>query len=190
MQAPSALRDRLDLFAERPTVGALMTLCEENYGALLRLAPTLPALGGQRRSQAPGAIDLLLEVFEQSRYTTTLHLTHPFSEPGAARSAPRAGLRLASALAAAGPPGARPPGAEPDALLRAYHDAGQVEVLDLRQTVLPLFTHYCAPALEAKWRANLFLAKWLGYCLRVGHRFPAHPLAPQPTSRRAAFVAS
>ncbi len=27
--------------------------------------------------------------------------------------------------------------------------------------------------LDAKWRINRFLQKWLGYCLRQGHRFRA-----------------
>jgi uncharacterized protein YqiB (DUF1249 family) len=55
--------------------------------------------------------------------------------------------------------------------LRAYHDAAQVEVLSLRQTVLPVLRHYDTPALGAKWRANLFVSKWLGYCLSQGYRF-------------------
>ena len=58
---------------------------------------------------------------------------------------------------------------DPDATLRVYHDAEQVEVLDLRQTVLPLprGPHY--PELRDKWRANLFLSKWLSFCISQGH---------------------
>lgn len=167
MQAPSPLHLNLDLFADRPTVGGLMTLCEDNYALLHRLAPTLPTLNGRQRSRVPGQADLRLEVLEQSRYTTLLHLTHAFT-----------GLIDPQDLDAEG---LTP---EPDALLRAYHDAGQVEVLNLRQTVLPLFSHYGAPALAAKWRANLFLSKWLGYCVREGHRFPPLALRPTPISRR------
>jgi hypothetical protein len=69
-------------------------------------------------------------------------------------------------------------------MLRAYHDAGQVEVLDLRQTALPVFNHYRSPALQAKWKANLFLAKWLSYCLIRGHRFPPAPNQPSLSNQR------
>jgi uncharacterized protein YqiB (DUF1249 family) len=149
MQATTPFGNRLDLIAAAPNVGGLMALCEENYAALLRLAPVLPQLGGSLISRRCGHADLLIRIVEQAPYTTTLRLTHRFGESETA--------------------GGCPP--EPDALLRAYHDAGQVEVLDLRQTVLPVLSHYQAPALAAKWRANLFLSKWLGYCIQQGHRF-------------------
>ncbi len=44
-------------------------------------------------------------------------------------------------------------------------------MLDLRQTALTLYADYQRPALEAKWLVNLFLGKWLTFCLRQGHRF-------------------
>jgi uncharacterized protein YqiB (DUF1249 family) len=128
-----------------------MSLCEENYGSLRRLAPDLPHLRGELRSKSRPNIDLHLEILEQSRFTTLLRLTHFFPyDDGEIH---------------------RMPQADPDALLRAYHDAAQVEVVDLRQTALPLHHQYRSPALEAKWKANLFLSKWLGYCVREGHRF-------------------
>ena len=142
--------DRL-LTPARPRVGDLMHLCEENYARLRRLAPDLPRWRGDYRSSGADGMDLHLEVIEQSRYTSLLRLTYFFPH----------GDGLAHRL----------PQADPDALLRAYHDARQVEILDLRQTALPLHKHYRSPALEAKWRANLFLAKWLAYCLRSGHHF-------------------
>lgn len=143
----------IDLIAAgRPSVGSLMALCEENYGALCRLVPELETLRRDLRSTCPGCIDLHLEIIEQARYTTLLRLTHFFPhDDGQVHHVPQA---------------------DPDALLRVYHDARQVEVLDLRQTALPLHNHYRFPALEAKWKANLFLSKWLGYCLFLGHRFP------------------
>jgi uncharacterized protein YqiB (DUF1249 family) len=137
-----------------------MSLCEENYRGLLRLAPDLKRARGEYRSIRDTGIDLHLEVLEQAPYTSLLRLTHFFPH--------RDGLVH------------RVPQADPDALLRAYHDAGQVEVLDLRQTALPLHNHYRSPALEAKWRANLFLSKWLGFCLRQGHRFPGSAGAADP----------
>lgn len=150
MQAPSPFIAKLDLTGELPTVGALMALCEENYRALIQLSPDLASLSGVVTSArpGPGRTQLQLEILEQARYTTTFRLTHVFpAAGGCAEWLP-----------------------EPDATLKAYHDAGQVEVLDLRQTALPIFSHYQSPALRAKWKANLFLSKWLGWCLRDGHR--------------------
>jgi uncharacterized protein YqiB (DUF1249 family) len=141
---------------DRPRVGDLMALCEENYGRLRRLAPGLPGRRGDARSLGLDGMALYLEIMEQSRYTSLLRLTHFFPHDDGEEH--------------------RCPLADPDALLRAYHDARQVEVLDLRQTALPLHNHYRSPALEAKWRANLFLAKWMAHCIRLGHHFPQ----PQP----------
>jgi len=61
--------------------------------------------------------------------------------------------------------------ADPAALLRAYHDARQLEVLELRQQVLPLDLRPDMASLERKWRASLFLSKWLGYCWSQRHGF-------------------
>jgi uncharacterized protein YqiB (DUF1249 family) len=134
----------------RPSVGALMGLCEENYRTLLRLVPGLRDLRGEHRSGNDG-MALHLEVVEQAPYTTLLRLTYLFPhDDGEVHRIPQA---------------------DPDALLRVYHDARQVEVLDLRQTALPLHNQYRYPALEAKWRANLFLSKWLTYCVGGGHHF-------------------
>jgi uncharacterized protein YqiB (DUF1249 family) len=155
MQAPSDLSRRLDLLATVPTVGGLMALCEENYDALLRLAPALPSLTGRLVSKRDGQPDLLIEIIDQAPYTTTLRLTHRFAQR-------QSSMEHDGHL-------------EPYALLRVYHDAEQVEVLDLRQTVLPLYSTYHAPALAAKWKANVFLSKWLGWCVREGHRFPGGP---------------
>jgi hypothetical protein len=128
-----------------------MGLCEENYAILLRLVPQLSRLRGEHCCKRTG-MALHLEILEQARYTTLLRLTYFFPhDDGVVHRIPRA---------------------DPDALLRAYHDARQVEVIDLRQTALPLHNHYRCPALEAKWKANLFLSKWLAYCAAQGHRFP------------------
>lgn len=125
-----------------------MGLCEENYVLFLRLAPQLRCLAGVLTSRRPGGVDLHLRIEEQSRYTTQVRLTYFF--------------------AATDGSGPRP---DPDARLRVYHDARQVEVLELRQSLLPLRADYQHPALADKWQANLFLAKWLGFCLREGHGF-------------------
>ncbi len=136
------------LLLARPTVGALMDLCEENYRHLLRLAPQMRLMAGRHHSQVEGHVDLHLEVLEQAPYTTLIHLTYYF-DPGSA--------------------GALRP--DPDAVLRVYHDAGQAEVLDLAQQSLPLRTLPGLWSLDQKWNANLFLSKWLLYCIAQGHRF-------------------
>ena len=134
------------LLEGRPTVGALMDQCEENYGYLLRLAPELSAMEKRHVSSLDGHIALHLEILEQTRYTTLIHLTHHFEGDGLEK-------------------------ADPDAVLRVYHDARQVEVLDLKQHVLPLVRKPDMCSLERKWRLNLFLSKWLGYCCRQGYCF-------------------
>ncbi|MEA3276451.1 MAG: DUF1249 domain-containing protein [Pseudomonadota bacterium] len=153
MRAPQYPWSAPFVLSGRPTVGALMGLCEENYRSLLRLIPHLKGIDGGLRSALDGGLDLHLEIMEQSPYTTLLRLTYLFPHDDGKIH--------------------RIPEPDPDALLRVYHDAGQVEVVDLRQTALPVHSHYQYPALEAKWKVNLFLSKWLTYCIRQGHRFPA-----------------
>ena len=130
----------------RPSVGNLQSLCEENYRRLHALVPQLRRLEGEHRSSRAEHQDLLLTVIEQTRYTTLIRLTYAFAGDGAEAS-------------------------DPDALLRVYHDAQQVEVEDLRQQALPTERMYEAPGLANKWRANLFVAKWLSFCIRQGHLF-------------------
>jgi uncharacterized protein YqiB (DUF1249 family) len=157
LQAPLDLWHQVWMRAARPTVGGLMEVCEDSYTSLMRLAPNLRlARGLLRAGQATGA-DLYLQVVEQSRYTTMIYLTYAFARnPGDASHC-----------------------LEPNARLCAYHDARQVEVLDLDQTALPIYRHYACPALDAKWKANLFLAKWLAYCVRQGYQFaPVGPATP------------
>ncbi|HID44448.1 MAG TPA: DUF1249 domain-containing protein [Chromatiaceae bacterium] len=129
-----------------PTVGKLLDLCEENYHLLLQLAPQLYRLRGVHASCRPGHMDLYLEVLEQTPYTTVVHLTYYFSHEEDQR-------------------------ADPDALLRVYHDAQQIEVISLRQKALPIEASYQHPSLYNKWKINVFLSKWLSFCGMQGHRF-------------------
>ncbi len=133
----------------RPTLGSLLDLCDENYGLLLRLAPELTSMRGEYLSRADDGICLNLEVRSQTPYTSLLQLTHRFSENGAVVD-------------------------DPAVLLRAYHDARQLEVLELRQQILSLDRRPDHCSLERKWRVNLFLSKWLGYCFRQRFRFASH----------------
>ena len=134
------------LFSGKPTVGWLMDLCDENYHHLIRLAPELRFMEGLQVSRRDNAMDLYLDVLEQTPYTTLVHLTYYFEHEL----------------------GQKP---DPDARVRIYHDSSQVEVIELRQSSLPLNTGSEHPTLEQKWKANLFLSKWLSYCVKQGHGF-------------------
>jgi len=137
----------LDKWLNRhPTVGDLLALCEENYHYLHSLVPQLKRLQGEYRSSLPDHQDLHLTIVEQTPYTTLIRLTYEFEQSNGGVS-------------------------DPDALLRVYHDARQVEVENLRQHALPTQRLYEAPGLLNKWRLNLFVAKWLAFCVSQGHFF-------------------
>jgi len=150
MRADSDVWLKAAWLAGRPDVGMLMSLCEENYRRLLCLAPQLRHASGSFVSRRSGVLDLHLDILEQAPYTTLLRLTHAFA---CVEGAPV------------------PPRHEPDARLRLYHDARQVEIIELHQSAWPLRRAYRPPALAHKWQANLFLGKWLAYCLAQGHGF-------------------
>jgi len=135
-----------NLLVNSPSVGDLLELCEENYRCLHSLVPQLKRLQGRHCSSRPDHQDLLLTILEQTPYTTLLRLTYEFPHADGGLS-------------------------DPDVLLRVYHDARQVEVEDLRQQNLPTRRLYEAPGLMNKWRLNLFVAKWLTFCVRQGHLF-------------------
>ncbi|MCB1869106.1 MAG: DUF1249 domain-containing protein [Gammaproteobacteria bacterium] len=146
MRFPSYPWELHSLLKGKPTVGWLMDLCDENYRQLICIAPALRILGGYHISRVDGCMDLHLEIQEQTRYTTLVHLTYFF-------------------------PYQKERHADPDALLRAYHDSRQVEVMNLKQKALPLNGGRELPTLVQKWRINLFLSKWLNYCVERGHSF-------------------
>lgn len=157
MQRADEPRDFAAILCGRPNVGALLDLCEENYRRLIRLAPDLQGRTGVYTSYGADTVLLQLEILERAPFTTTLRLTHLFPSPDSESQA----LDL-----------------DPDARLRVYHDSHQVEILDVRQSSLSPRADYQPPALLEKWRANLFLGKWLVYCLRQGHQFGKSPVDP------------
>ena len=134
------------LLNERPRLRWLMELYENNYRVLMRLSPLLRMAGGTQVAAISAGPDLHLDVLEQTRYTSLIRLTYYFSQHPE-------------------------PLPDPDATLRVYHDAAQVEVLDLRQTALPLNRGSQLPTLDQKWRINKFLYDWLKYCASQGYRF-------------------
>ncbi len=137
------------MLAGKPTVGAMLDLCEENYRYLSRLIPGMRKRRPGGRACSRRGAELEVTILEQTPYTTTVRLTYLFEG------------------------GDEPLHADPDARIRLYHDARQVEVLDLSQQALPVTGGYQVPALSRKWRMNLFLSKWLGYCWRRGYCFDA-----------------
>lgn len=135
-----------------------MSIYECNYIRLRQLIPDLAAVGAGARSQAPGALDLHLSIGERNRYTTTLTLTYRFEDSEGEFPAP-------------------------DIQVRIYHDARLAEVVSCgrrrgrRNEVYDSWRRDYT--LDAKWRINRFLQKWLGYCLRQGHRFRSGPANAQ-----------
>ena len=129
---------------QEPTMGRLLDLCEENYQSLLMLFPELSQHKGVFESRLPEQAHLKLTVLEQSKYTSLINLTYSFDDDQES---------------------------DPDAVLRVYHDAEQVEVEQVRQSNLPELSLYEAPGLVNKWRANIFVGKWLRFCVNQGHFF-------------------
>jgi uncharacterized protein YqiB (DUF1249 family) len=127
-------------------MGMVLDLSEENYRLLLRMAPDLSCMVGETHSQLDGGMDLYLDVLEQTPYTSLVHMTYYFSH--AVGDYP-----------------------DPNAILRVYHDSCQIDVVDLRQSALPLQRWGEYPTLEQRWKINLFLSKWFQYCLKLGHKF-------------------
>lgn len=141
---------RLDLVYAR-NLTTLMDLYERNYVRLLKLIPDLERAEDMAVSQVGGSPDLHLQVLERSRFTTTLCLTYFFVvEDGGAI-------------------------ADPGLQVRVYHDAKLTEAMASRYRPgigsMPPGCIAKLPILDWKWEINLFLDKWLHYCLAQGYRF-------------------
>ena len=144
----------------KPSVGQLMDLCEENYRLIMTLAPGIHYMQGKSVSAQPSHQDLHLEILEQSRYTTLIHLTYFFG-------------------------GSKLP--DPDAVLRIYHDSRQLEVIELKQSSYPALNSYSHPSLLVKWKINLFIFKWLNYCKHQNHHFPSTVPAQKKETKIPSF---
>jgi hypothetical protein len=151
------------------TFAGLMDLYELNYIRLRNLVAGLDDMPAAAVSQVPGALDLHLRFLERCRFTTTLVLTYCFRDEQGAFPAP-------------------------DIKVRIYHDAQVAEVIACgRRRGLHHAEynrlHHRYP-LSEKWRMNRFLYKWLGYCLRQGHRFTLEreSLLSNATSKSAGDV--
>jgi len=126
----------------------LMALYESNYVRLNRLIPELERLDGYYRSQVAGDCALHVEIIERSRYTITLSLSYFFYD-GEERIA------------------------DPDMRLRAYLDGRLAEVMsfcgDHRHPELRRLSRAHRGELNARWRRNMVLNKWLEYLMDQGH---------------------
>ena len=135
------------LVRPRSFVG-LMALYESNYLRLLQLVPELERLDGCFRSRVAGDCELFLEVLERCRYTITMSLTYQFdSDDG----------RIA----------------DPDVKVRAYLDGRLAEAMsigvDHQHAELRRLIRRNRRELDARWRRNMVLNKWLEYLSDQGH---------------------
>jgi uncharacterized protein YqiB (DUF1249 family) len=126
-----------------PNFGALLDLGRSNYLALHRLVPGIASCQGTLLAGDQSQVVLQLEILEQSRYCTFARLTHVFDDETGQ------GRRL-----------------EPGLSLRIYHDARQLDVVGVAAAAFDLDPNYQWPSLLNKWRAQMFLYKWLQYCGR------------------------
>lgn len=126
----------------------LMSTYESNYLRLFRLIPELDRLDGYYQSHVAGDCSLHLEILERARYTVTLSLSYFFFEDG---------QRIA----------------DPDMKIRVYLDGQLAEAMSLsgehRHAELRRLWCKHREELDARWRRNIVLNKWLDYLADQGH---------------------
>ena len=126
----------------------LMAMYESNYLRLLHLIPDLEQLDGCFRSRVAGDCELFVDILERCRYTVTLSLTYYFEgEQGRV--------------------------ADPDLTVRAYLDGKLAEAMSLtgnhRHAELRRLAKAHRAELDARWKRNVVLNKWLEYLTDQGH---------------------
>ena len=126
----------------------LMSLYDSNFFRLNHLIPELHRLDGYYRSRVAGDCDLHVEILERSRYTVTMALSYFFQEEG---------VRVA----------------DPDMKVRVYLDGQLAESLGFsgehRHAAFRRLTRMHRAELDARWRRNIILNKWLDYLMDQGH---------------------
>jgi uncharacterized protein YqiB (DUF1249 family) len=126
----------------------LMSLYESNYLRLLQLIPEIDRLDGCFRSRVAGECDLHVDILERCRYTVTLALTYRFD-------------------------GADGDVANPDMLVRVYLDGALAESMGVRLNYprhpLQRLASSHRHELDARWKRNIILNKWLEYLIDQGH---------------------
>ena len=135
------------LVKPRSFVG-LMALYESNYLRLMQLVPELERLDGCFRSRVAGDCELFVEVLERCRYTITMSLTYQFD--------------LDDGFIA-----------DPDVRVRAYLDGRLAEAMSIgsehQHAELRRLIRKNRRELDARWRRNMILNKWLEYLSDQGH---------------------
>ena len=126
----------------------LMAMYESNFLRLMQLIPELERLDGCFRSRVAGDCELFVDVLERCRYTVTLSLTYFFEgENGRV--------------------------ADPDMTVRAYLDGRVAEAMSLsgnhRHSELRRLAKAHRAELNARWKRNVVLNKWLEYLSDQGH---------------------
>ncbi|MEJ2129010.1 MAG: DUF1249 domain-containing protein [Woeseiaceae bacterium] len=126
----------------------LMALYESNYLRLQHLIPELERIDGCFRSRVAGDCEFYVDILERCRYTVTLSLTYYFDgEDG----------RIA----------------DPDMTVRAYLDGQLAEAMSLsghhQHAELRRLAKAHRAELDARWKRNVVLNKWLDYLTDQGH---------------------
>ncbi len=137
-----------ETIVKRKSFVGLMSLYESNYLRLQQLIPELDRLDGYFRSRVAGDCDLHVEILVRSRYTVTLALSYFFYEDG---------VRIA----------------DPDMKVRAYLDGQLAESMGFsgehRHAAFTRLSRVHRAELDARWRRNIILNKWLDYLMEQGH---------------------
>lgn len=154
----------------RVDLRALHALCEANYARLLRLFPDYEGCNTRRFSLHQ--VRVQINVLERSRYTTLFRIQScRDSHPAVADSGGSGSPALPD-----GEPGG---GLWPFPLrmdVRAYHDAGMLEVVSFQHEGR-VEGRYSYPndamhQEDEKRQQNAFLADWLAHCLHHGEADP------------------
>ena len=139
---------RPDIILKPKSFTGLMSLYDSNFMQLQMLIPDLDRLDGYYRSRVAGDCDLHLEILERSRYTVTMSLSYFFNEGG---------TRIA----------------DPDMKVRVYLDGQMAESMGFsgehRHPAFRRLTRAHRAELDARWRRNIILNKWLEYLIDQGH---------------------
>jgi len=126
----------------------LMSLYESNYLRLMQVIPELDRLDGYYQSKTAADCTLHLEILDRSRYTITLSLSYFFFD-GEERLA------------------------DPDMRIRVYLDGLLAEAMGFngehRHAELRRLWQQHRSELDARWRRNIVLNKWLEYLRDRGH---------------------
>lgn len=123
----------------KPSISELMQIGEDNYLLIRRLISDLKQLPLGKIALNQHQIPLELTILEQTKYTTLFILTHRINKTSQV----------------------------PNAKLRAFHDAHQLELLHLDSQVYKVNDQYHAPALFDKIQASRFINRWLHYCEQI-----------------------